>query len=306
MANELDQLLPFLLNDTPLNERRQQQFLKLFKHIQKTDPEDRTAEEWFVLAYAFESRNDEMHAVEYYTKAIEANPDFEAAYKNRGAAFIQLKEFDDAQFDLGKALELDPSYIEADYELAVLYAEQDDTTKALEKLDRILDKKPEYVNALAQKGSILDRKKLYSEALTCFDKAIKLAPDNANLYSQRAISRLFASDAPGAEKDFQKAQQLAGANYITLFNLGLAVGLQPDKSKPAYQYFEKAFRKQPDLLSTYFRDAKAYESDRLGKKINDLIESLKKIGDDQPGRYYRDELIDLLGRKLEEAGNKKS
>lgn len=301
MANEIDQLLPYLLNDTPLNEKRQRQFLKLFKHIQKTEPAKRTAEEWFVLAYAFESRSDDRHAVEYYSKAIETNSDFEAAYKNRGAAFIRLKEYDDALFDLEKALELDQTFMEAEYQLAVLYEEQDDTAKALQILDTILEKKSDFVKALALKGGILDRNKQYEESLKLLNKAIELAPRNANLYSQRAIALLFSNDASGAEKDFLKAQQLAGTNYITLFNMGLATGLQPEKSKQAYQYFDKAFRKQPDLLTAYFREAKSYESERLGKKILELIKGLQTMGNETPGQFYRNELIGLLERKLADA-----
>lgn len=301
MVNEIDSLLPLILKDSKLNTRQQNLFLKVIKKIGQEPRDKRSAEEWYLLGYAAEAQNNDLKAVDHYTEAIKSNPDFEAAYKNRGAVFIRLKQFDDALFDLDKAIELDPDYLDARLQLSVLYAEQEKNDEALAAVEKILEKDPGHLRAHAQKGAIYDKTGKYEEALTEFDLVIGKIPDDANLYSQRAIAKLFSDDAEGAAEDFQKAQRLGGSNYITVFNLGLAYGLIENKSKQAYQYFEKAFRKQSNLLSTYFKEAKDGETNRLTGKLNQIIEHLRNVDDSQPGKYYRDELIDLLERKLEEA-----
>lgn len=306
MINDIDSLLPLLLKDSKLNNRQQNLFIKVLKKIEHTDDKDRSPDEWFVLGYAAEAQSNELKASECYTEAIKGNPEFEAAYKNRGSVFTRMKEYDDALFDLKKAIELDPDYLDAKLQLSVLYTEQDNFDEAQKILDEIFAKNPDHQRAHAQRGAIYDKLNKYSEAITEFDLVIKENTNDGNLYSQRAISKLFNGDAEGAVKDFQKAQLYSGASNIINFNLGLAYGLMEDGSKQSYQQFEKAFRKQPNMLASYFKDAKDGETNRLAKKLDDIIVYLKKIDESKPGKFYRDELIDLLERKLNEARNTES
>lgn len=52
-------------------------------------------------------------AIDDLTRAIEARPDYAAAYANRGRAYVEEEEYDDALTDLDKAVELDRSLSEA-------------------------------------------------------------------------------------------------------------------------------------------------------------------------------------------------
>lgn len=300
MNSDIDKILPLILQEKKLNPRQQKQFLKLVKKIEKTKADDRSAEDWYILGYAFEAQANDLKAEEAYTEAIKTDPEFEAAYKNRGGVFTRTKQYEDAEFDLKHALELDPEFLQAKFQLAVLYGEKEDYDKSLELLDEILETKPDHLQSTAQRGSIYDKMGKYDEAITELDKVIEKEKNDGNLYSQRAISKIYNNDPEGALKDFQKTQQLSGNNYIVTFNLGLAYGLMQDKSKQAFQNFDKAFRKQPNLLVTYQKDAQKNEFNRLIKKLNQILENLKNIDDDQPGKFYRDELIDLLSRKLKE------
>lgn len=303
MINDIDSLLPLLLKDSKLNNRQQNLFIKILKKIEHTNAEDRTSDEWFVLGYAAEAQGNDLKASEYYTEAIKDNPDFEAAYKNRGAAFTRMKEYDDALFDLNKAIELDPDYLDAKLQLSVLYSDQDKLDESKTVIDEILKKDSGHLRAHAQLGAIYDKQDKYPEAINEYDIVIEKHSEDGNLYSQRAISKLFGGDAEGAVKDFQKAQRYSGANYITYFNLGLSYGMMENGSKQAYQQFEKAFRKQPTILASYFKEAKDGETGRLAKKIDEILAHLKDTDENKPGKFYRDELIDLLERKLSEAKN---
>jgi len=300
MISDIDKILPLILQEKKLNQRQQKQFLKIAKQIEKKKVDDRSAEEWYVMGYAFEAQGNDMKAEEAYTEAIKTDPEFEAAYKNRGSVFTRSKQFEDAEFDLVHALELDPDFTQAKFQLSVLQTEKNEYDKALSTLDEILDKQPGHVQSIAQKGTVYDKMNKYSEAVAAFDKAIEKDQSEGNLFSQRAISKIYNNDPEGALKDFHKAQSLSGSHSITTFNLGLAYGLMQDKSKHAYQNFEKAFRKQPDILITYQKEAQENEFKRLIKKLHQILENLRNIGDDQPGKFYREELIDLLERKLKE------
>jgi len=50
--------------------------------------------------------------IEYYTKAIELNPEYAEAYCNRGFAYDNKGEYDRAIEDYNKAIELNPEFAE--------------------------------------------------------------------------------------------------------------------------------------------------------------------------------------------------
>ena len=52
-------------------------------------------------------------AIEALTKAIELNPNYAAAYNNRGNAYRDNGNFDRAIADYTKAIELKPDFVEA-------------------------------------------------------------------------------------------------------------------------------------------------------------------------------------------------
>ena len=63
------------------------------------------------IAYIEKGQYDQ--AISEFTKAIEINPGFAEAYGNRGAAYFKKGEHDLAISDCNKALEIKPAYAEA-------------------------------------------------------------------------------------------------------------------------------------------------------------------------------------------------
>ena len=71
------------------------------------------AEQKFEEANKFYEQGKFAEAIELYTQAIELNPNFADAYKNRGAAYVDLRQSERGIVDLNKALELKPNDFEA-------------------------------------------------------------------------------------------------------------------------------------------------------------------------------------------------
>ena len=57
--------------------------------------------------------NDFKSAVTYYTKAIELDPKYAAAFRGRGDCYGELKKYPESISEYNKAIELDPKYITA-------------------------------------------------------------------------------------------------------------------------------------------------------------------------------------------------
>jgi tetratricopeptide (TPR) repeat protein len=73
-----------------------------------------------------------------FTKAIEVNPKYAAAYANRGVAYMNQQKYSRALDDLKKAEELDPKDKMVRYNLAALYSLQNQRDLGLEALDKAL------------------------------------------------------------------------------------------------------------------------------------------------------------------------
>ena len=74
-----------------------------------------TAEIEFYRGYKSSQEKSFEKAIEYYSKAIELNPQFFQAYNNRGNAYRALKQYQDAINDYDEAIELNPQSANAYY-----------------------------------------------------------------------------------------------------------------------------------------------------------------------------------------------
>ena len=71
-------------------------------------PELDSAEEYFELAEEFDSEQEYYDAIAAYSRAIELDPDFAQAYRNRGFSYYRLRKGEEAIKDYEKFIELDP------------------------------------------------------------------------------------------------------------------------------------------------------------------------------------------------------
>lgn len=300
MSEIVDRLLPYILENRELNDKGISLLQKAHQQIGKKKTEDRTAEDWFIVGYYAQQIQDYDEAQAHYTQAVLKNPEFEAAYKFRAAVCIDTRQFEDAEYDLKKALELDPSYSDAHFEFARLYHEQDENNLAMEKLNELLEKEPDYSDAYALLGSTYEKTGAYDKAIDTFDKAIELDPDSGHYYTQRGLAHYFADNFEVAKSDLEKAQRLTGVNHITQFNIALVLGEMDDQVKDTFRNFERAFKKAPDMLKQFSDQAGETEKKRLFSRLENLIKK-HSSSDATSSQFYRVELTSLLERKLNEA-----
>jgi hypothetical protein len=92
---------------------------------------------------------------------------------------------------------------------------------------------------------------------------------------------------------------LNGANQVTHFNLALIYGDMPGQTRETFRYFERAFKKDPNMLKQFAGSANPTEAKRLIGKLHGIVARLASETD-SAGKFYRDELSALLKRKLSE------
>ena len=128
-----------------------------------------------------------------YTKAIEMKPDDERSYLGRGQAEIYLGQWDGAIADLSKAIELKPDDADAYGFRGYAYSKLNDWAKALPDYDNFLAAKPNDQVALERRAEANRTQKKYPRRLPIIHKAIEQNPAgralaSAALYKGRAYT----------------------------------------------------------------------------------------------------------------------
>lgn len=208
-------------------------------------------------------RKNYKKAIEYYTKAIEADHDNAKAYHNRGLAHFKqggwkhTEPFEKAISDYTRAIELNTNYIDAHYNRGLVYEQFIHYTakpfsgdaiekynKALADFDKALELDPMYVLAYAGKGNILYRYGEFEKATEAYNKALESENLIVEKVGKRGLAGVYASRGRNYKQylkmneslaDYSKALDLApklmGAignqveNYMTIQDYARAVEL---------------------------------------------------------------------------------
>ncbi|HNY51144.1 MAG TPA: tetratricopeptide repeat protein [Smithella sp.] len=131
------------------------------------------------------TQNRHQEAIDDYTVAIEINPQSLLAYQNRGLAYLLNNDLDRALRDYNRYLELMSPYDISGNEVNIPLS-----------------------NALGNRGVIFSKTGQYEKALSDYNAAIKLNPDNANHYLNRALAYYQVGRREEAKRDVRTMEML--------------------------------------------------------------------------------------------------
>jgi Tfp pilus assembly protein PilF len=146
--------------------------------------------------------------VKLWSHTIKISPGAARAYKNRGAAYLALKEHDRAIPDFDKAIALKPDFAEAYYARGLTYLEKEEYDEAISDFNRSVDLKPDYFAAYNNRGIAHVHKQEPDRAIADFDKALSLDPDYAEAYNNRGVIYGRKQETDKAISDFSRAVAL--------------------------------------------------------------------------------------------------
>jgi tetratricopeptide (TPR) repeat protein len=117
---------------------------------------------------------DPQKAIEYLNDAIKLKPDLAMAYNNRGKAYGDLGQHEQAITDYNEAIRL----------------------------------KPDYADAYYNRGKDYDDLGQHQQAITDYNEAIRLKPDYAHAYNNRGVAYFIQGNKSLGCSDAQKACDL--------------------------------------------------------------------------------------------------
>ncbi len=162
----------------------------------------------------------EDEAIRCFERALEIDPLFREGLKNIGSSLrkIAAKNKEPLQLlealrYLNEAIRIDPGYIDALHEKAILLTLIGKKEEALSIFDRIHLQNPAYDFPWALKGKIMFSKGLYKEALECYSKALERDPENVRLMVTQGMVLIHLERYKEALAVLQRATDLDG-NFV--------------------------------------------------------------------------------------------
>lgn len=167
-----------------------------------------TVQDYFRRGFRADEEGREEDAIKEYTKVIEMDSGYAAAYNNRGLIYRNLGRREEALEDYNKAIELNPNYVYAYNGRGNVYKDLGRSEEALKDYSKAIELDPYYTNAYNGRGNAYRNLSRYEEALEDYNKALELDPDYVYAYNNRGNAYRDLSRYEESLKDYNKAIQL--------------------------------------------------------------------------------------------------
>lgn len=231
----------------------------------------------FLLLFLSACNDAEEKKIKHYKRALE---------------YIKLEDRSSAAIELKNAIQIDPKYSDARYQLGLIYLEDGDPRGAFGELQRtvtldptnldagvkvaeffllsrdhdqcrkyveqVLAQDPEYRDGLALLANLELIEGNFDAARQAIDKAIAKEPDNDKLLNIQGRVLVAQGDAAGAEQRFLKAIELQPDNFANYRTL-LMHYEQSKKTKEMAELLDTMTEKFPDNHQLSIMLARIYE-----------------------------------------------
>ncbi|MGN0213069.1 MAG: tetratricopeptide repeat protein [Muribaculaceae bacterium] len=243
-----------------------------------------------VRGIARQTLKDLKGAIADYETGLKYLPEHKTFLMNKAVCEESLKEYDKAEATYEKLLSIYPKFDNAFLGRAQLRMSEGDTINALADINKCLDLSKNISSAYVMRAEIrMKHENDYKSALADMDEAIKLEPNYAGYFINRAFMKYNLDDYFGAMADYNYAVGLDPTNVTAHFNRGLMLTEVSENNK-AIEDFSYVLRSQPEnFLARYNRALLYYKTGQYKQAIEDFDIVLRKYPNFEAGLYARSE-----------------
>lgn len=157
-------------------------------------------------------------AIAQFKLALEADPTHAGAYNNLGVAYERMGS-EEAQSQFEKAVQLNPDFTHAHFNLARILMQKGRDAEAMAELQRTIQIDPNHVGALNMLGTALGRQQQFAEAATCLERALRIDPNHAEARSNLGAAYAGQGRLREAVAQFEAALRIDPDDPEALENL---------------------------------------------------------------------------------------
>ena len=193
---------------TDIKEKQKEYEKAIYHHTKAIELNPNFAAAYYNRGFVYNSKGDFDTAIQDFNTAIELIPNFTDAYSNRGFAYNNKGNFDTAIQDFNTAIELNPNFVAAYSNRGFSYNGKGDFDTAIKDFDTAIQIDPNFIDAYSNRGNSYNNKGNFDTAIQDFNTAIQLKPDHAAAYNNRGFVYNSKGDFDTAIKDYRKAIEL--------------------------------------------------------------------------------------------------
>lgn len=124
-------------------------------------------------------------------------------HHSKGTASMLSEKYEEAIVYFKKAIDLNPDFIEAYYNLGITYEKLDKHKDSVEALKKAIQLDPNRANAHYALGYAYYRLEKYDDAVVTFKQSIKIKPDSAFAHSKLGYVYLIMGNEEAARKHYE-------------------------------------------------------------------------------------------------------
>ncbi|MBD1845760.1 tetratricopeptide repeat protein [Cyanobacteria bacterium FACHB-63] len=163
----------------------------------------------FNIAQVYDFIGNYAEAIQYFTAAMELDPNYSEYYNSRGNLYFKLNQPDDALDDYKRAVELSAPYPEVWANIGQSYRRLGNWTAAVDAYSRALDLQPQQFSVLVARAQVLEMLEQPESALADYSAAIAIDPTQPLVLANRAILHYGIGQVSAALNDLNQAIALA-------------------------------------------------------------------------------------------------
>ena len=155
--------------------------------------------------------------IDYFTKALELDPNLSAAYEKRGMLYYFQENYTGTIQDFQKVAYLKPFHSETYVMLGLAFTNQGNLDEAIANLSRAIELDDQGAGAYSHRSEAFRLNRMIEEAIQDSTRAIKLGgsgPIIGRAYTTRSKAYRELGHNELADADFKKASKLDPENYM--------------------------------------------------------------------------------------------
>ena len=203
----------------------------------------------FQQAFELHKQGKLDEAEELYNKVLEQDPVNAEVLNFVGIINLQKFKLSQAEEYIKKAIDISPEpyFFE---NLAKVYLEMEDSSRAIELYSKLLSTQPENYSYVFNLASAYKIAKDYDNAIKMYERAIERDPNNPDAYFNMGLILNNLSKPDKAIKYYKKAVELSPDDMETRYFTGITYFRNRDY-KHGLEYFESRLCRQSAILTQY-------------------------------------------------------
>jgi len=218
-------------------------------------------------------------------KLINEFPDQALLFNLRGACYEATTQFEQSIENFSKAIEINPNYAEALYNLGVVQKKAGKLDEAIYSYKKAIDIDSTNVNALNNLGNLLTLKGLFSQSIEYLNKALSLNPKFAEAHNNLGLANIESNKLSESIKSFLLAIECSPIYESAYINLG-RVYRELDEFDNEVNCYKKFLKIKPNSSKILVHLGKAYKSLGENKLAIDCFEASLNSNPESFAAYF--------------------